>query len=238
MGYGMNSPGPRGPAGSGQQGNQAGMKEKIPSGYKKGAINNYTPEQHQLFQQMFQNVSPDSYLSRLAGGDESLFEQMEAPAFRQFQQLQSGLASQFSGAGMGARRGSGFQNAANQQTSDFAQDLASRRQGLQQQAIRDLVGMSHTLLGERPYEQFLYEKQKKPGINWGGLGGAAAGGIGGFFLGGPAGAMTGAGLGYNVGSSFSGQGGTSGGGGFSMPSSSSMRSPQTQAQALQGFEWS
>jgi hypothetical protein len=161
MGYGMNSPGPRGPAGSAQQGNQAGMKEKIPSGYKKGAINNYTPEQHQLYQHALSFAGPDSYLSRLAGGDQSMFEEMEAPAMRQFQQLQSGLASQFSGAGMGARRGSGFQNAANQQTSDFAQDLASRRQGLQRQAIMDLMGLSHTLLGERPQQQFLIKKEHK-----------------------------------------------------------------------------
>jgi len=132
---------------------------KIPSGYKAGRMQQFTPEQMQLFQSLFSQLGPDSYLSKLAGGDEGTFEQIEAPAMRQFSGLQGNLASRFSGMGMGGRRSSGFQNTATQASSDFAQDLQSRRQGLQRQALQDLMGMSNNLLGQRPYEQFLTPKK-------------------------------------------------------------------------------
>lgn len=152
--------------GSGGFGNSTGynqMKEKIPSGYKKGQLNNFTPEQMQLFSQMFSQVSPDSYTSRLAGGDEELFNEMEAPALRQYNDIQGNIASRFSGMGAGARRSSGFQNTNTAASSNFAQDLASRRQELQRQAIKDLMGMGSDLLQQKPYENFMVKKQhKKP----------------------------------------------------------------------------
>jgi len=152
MGYGM--------AGNNAAGSQQAMKTRTPSGYSSGRIQNFTPEAMQLYQNLFQHVSPDSYLSRLAGGDESIFNQIEAPAMRQFSQLQGQNASRFSGMGLGARKGSGFQNAQNQATSDFAQDLQSRRQSLTQQAIKDLSGMSNELLNQKPYENYLVPKDK------------------------------------------------------------------------------
>lgn len=193
--------------GTGQASTGKNFREKIPSGYKAGALQQFTPEQMQLFQQMFSQVSPDSYLSRLAGGDEELFSQMEEPALRQFSQLQGGLASRFSQGGgspggrqqaLGARRSSGFQNTTNQYASDFAKDLAGKRQELQRQAIMDLMGLSENLLGQRPYERFLTQKEeKKSGL--GGLLGAGIGGLAGSFTGRP---LTGANLGYDIGSSF------------------------------------
>lgn len=174
----------------------------IPKGYRGGQIQQFTPEQMDLFSQMFGQVSPDSELSRLAGGDEEIFNQIEAPAMRQFQELTGQNASRFSGAGMGARRGSGFQNQQNQYTSDFAMELASRRQDLMRQARQDLFSMSNELLGKRPYEKFLERKQQKEGTNWGGLLGGTLGGVGGFFAGGPLGALQGASTGYQAGSQF------------------------------------
>ncbi|RPH73888.1 hypothetical protein EHM76_04695 [bacterium] len=176
------------------------MKEKIPSGYKKGSLQQFTPEQMQLFQQMFGQVSPDSFTSKLAGGDQDMFSQMEAPAMKQFNELQGGLASRFSGMGMGARRSSGHQNTQTAASSNFAQQLQANRMGLQQQAIQDLMGMSSNLLGQRPYDNFLIEKQQKQGP-WGAVGGAL-GGIGGFLGGGPSGALAGANAGYSFGSQF------------------------------------
>jgi len=178
------------------------MKEKIPSGYNKGSLQQFTPEQMQLFQQMFGHVGPESYLSKLAGGDQSTFGEIEAPALRQFAGLQGNIASRFSGmGGLGARKSSGFQNTMNSAASNFAQDLQSQRQGLQRQALMDLMGISNSLLGQRPYENFLVEKQKKQS-GLGGTIGAGIGGIGGFFAGGPMGALQGAQLGYGVGSQF------------------------------------
>lgn len=179
-----------------------GAANKIPKGYELGRLQQYTPEQMNLFQSLFSHVSPDSYLSRLASGDSSLFEQMEQPALRQFSGIQGNLASRFSGMGLGARRSSGFQNTMTQAGSDFAQDLQSRRLELQRQALGDLFNMSGSLLGQRPYEQFLTEK-KKP--FWqqllGGalpIGGALIGGA----IGGPAGAQIGGMAGSAAGQAF------------------------------------
>lgn len=174
--------------------------DKVPKGYKAGQLQQFTPEQMQLFSQAFGHVGPDSYLSRLAGGDEEIFNQIEGPAMKQFSALQGNIASRFSGMGTGARKSSGFQNTQNAAAQDFAGQLQSQRQGLQRQAILDLMGLTHSLLGERPYDRFLVEKPQKQGIDWGGLGGAALGGIGGFFAGGPAGVLTGAQFGYSAGS--------------------------------------
>lgn len=173
----------------------------IPKGYRQVQMQQFTPDQMQLFKQLFGNLGPDSFLSKLAGGDQSAFEQMEAPALQQFQGLQGQLASRFSGFGTGAQRSSGFKNTMNQASSDFAQRLQSNRLGLQQQAIKDLHSLSSDLLGQRPYDRFLVEKQQKSG-GWGGAIGAGLGAVGGFFAGGPAGALQGGQLGYSVGSSF------------------------------------
>jgi hypothetical protein len=190
MSYGMNS---------GMQGGN-----KIPQGYRQGQMQQYTPEQVQLFKQMFSQVGSGSYLSKLAGGDEGTFNQIEAPAFRQFNELLGGISSRFSGMGStGARRSSGFQNATSSAASNFAQDLQSQRQALQRQAIMDLQGISSDLLEKRPYQNLLAPKQQKDSSSgWGGLVGAGLGGLGGFALGGPAGAFQGASLGYSVGSGF------------------------------------
>jgi len=148
--------------------------DKIPSGYKAGQIQQFTPQQLELFQQLFGQVGPESYLSKLAGGDESTFQQMEAPAMRQFAGLQGNIASRFSGMGMGGRRSSGFQNTLSQAGSDFAQDLQSKRQGLQRQAIMDLMGLSESLLGQRPYQRTLTQKPESP---WAGIAGKLGGAI-------------------------------------------------------------
>jgi hypothetical protein len=197
--------GMRGPTGAnvGKTSTGKWAGDKAPPGQGIAQIQQFTPEQLQLFQQLFQHAGPDSYLSKLAGGDQSTFDQIEAPALRQFGALQGNIASRFSaGGGQGSlsnRRSSGFQNTLGAETSNFSQQLQSNRQALQRQAIQDLQGLSNSLLGQRPYERQFYEK---PQTNWGGLAGAGIGGIGGFLAGGPMGAMQGAQLGYNVGSAF------------------------------------
>lgn len=194
-GYGMASP-----SGSGRVGN------KVPSGYRAGQLQQFTPEQMQLFQQMFGQVGPESYTSRLAGGDQSLFGEMEAPALRQFNDLTAGIANRFSGMGTGGRRSSGFQNTQTAAASNFAQDLQAQRQALQRQAILDLSGMSNQLLQQRPYEQFLVQK---PQNQWGNVAGrfasAVPGALAGFAMGGPAGAVAGGASGF-VGASGQGAG--------------------------------
>lgn len=179
---------------TGFQGSSKRTGDIIPKGYEKGQLSQYNPQQTQLFNQSINNVGPNSYLSKLAGGDQSTFEQLEAPAMRQFQGLQGQLASRFSGQGLGGRHSSGFQNESSAAASNFAQELAARRQALQQEAIQGLHGMSMDLLNQRPNEKFLTEKYQKPNP-WadiaGKFAGAIPGAVAGFMAGGPAGAAVG-----------------------------------------------
>ena len=157
-------------------------KDIIPKGYRKGEIQNYTPQQQELHERSFQHVAPDSYLSRLAGGDEDIFNEIEAPAMREFQGMQGQMASRFSqgqGSGsLGQRRSSGFQNQMSAASGNLAQNLASQRHQLKRQAIQDLMGITGELLNQKPREKFLAEKppkQQKPG--WGATTGKLLGGI-------------------------------------------------------------
>lgn len=183
-----------------------GFKEKRPHGYQKFSLQNFTPEMMDLFQQRIAELGPEGFLAQLASGRPEMFEQMEAPAHRQFQEQIGQLGSRFSGMGMGARQSSGFQNQATSAASNFAQQLQANRLALSRQAQMDLMQMSDALLKQRPFEQGYVKKEEKGG-GYGGLIGAGIGGVGGFFAGGPAGAMTGASLGYNVGSAFDKGGG-------------------------------
>jgi hypothetical protein len=86
-------------------------------------------------------------LSKLASGDQGTFQQLEAPAFRNFEQGMGQLGSRFAGMGMGATKGSGFKLASGGMAQDLATSLQSQRMNLQQQAISQLLGMSQSLMG-------------------------------------------------------------------------------------------
>jgi len=169
-----------------------GAGNKIPKGYRYGRIQEYTPEQMEMLQQMMNFLGPDSPLFRMASGDQSYFDEMEAPALRQAGQLQGNTASRFSGQGMGGRHSSGFQNESSQSMNEFAQGLQSKRTEMMMQAIRDLMSSSSMLLDKRPYEQFITEKEKKEKqkngwASWlpvaGGVVGGIFGGAGGAYSG-------------------------------------------------------
>jgi len=171
-----------------------GYRDKIPEGYKSGQMQQFTPEMMQLLSQLFGHVGPDSPLSRMASGDQSYFDEMERPALRQAGQLQGNLASRFSGQGMGGRHSSGFQNTSSQAMNEFAQGLQANRQNMMMQAIRDLMGSSQMLLGQRPYERFLTEEDQGGGNFFSSILPFLGAGVGGFF-GGLPGAQFGATLG-------------------------------------------
>ncbi len=204
----MGTTGNRGPSGNstGSRMRSGGgiSGDVIPKGYKSGQLQQFTPEQMQLFEQMLSHVSPDSQTARLASGDQSMFGEIEAPALRQFQELQGQMGSRFSGMGMGAQKSSGFRNTMGQMGADFAQQLQSQRQQLQRQAIQDLMGNSATLLGQKPYERYLIEKQQKQqqSSGWGSAIGGGVGAAAGAYFGGPAGAQIGASVGSGVGGAF------------------------------------
>jgi hypothetical protein len=182
-------------------------RDRVPQGFSLAQLSQYTPEQMSLFKRMFSDVDQDSYLSKLAGGDESYFEQMEQPAWRQFQEAQNQLGNRYSQLAPGAlsaQKGSGFQNSAGQLGSDFAMNLASRRRELQRQAIFDLQGLGTSLLSQKPVDRALLERgEGKQKTAWG----SAIGSVGGAVLGGfvsksPQGAAAGAQIGGLFGSGF------------------------------------
>jgi hypothetical protein len=183
-------------------------KDKRPSGYKIGELAQFSPEQLELFRNLFSQIGPESDIFKLASGDQSYFDEMEAPAHRQFQEQLGGLASRFSGMGMGARQGSGFQNAATQGASDFAQALRSNRMQMSQQALQQLMQMSQMLLGQRPVERGFFEKQQKPGSGQqiAGIIGTGVGAAGNAFFGGAPAAAGAAGSALNNAMPAAGQG--------------------------------
>lgn len=181
-------------------------KSKI-SGYKQQQIQQFTPQQMNLLNTLMEKLmggigGSADYLSRLAGGDESLFEDLEKPAYSAFEKLLGQTASRFSD--VGARDSSYFDNAVAGQGAELAQNLQAQRLGLRNDAINSLLGQSQSLLNQRPFESIFQAKRKKEGTDWGSigqLGGSALGGSLGFLLGGPAGAMGGAQLGGSLGRS-------------------------------------
>jgi hypothetical protein len=139
------------------------------------------PRIQQLFEMLMSGMEPGlkgglDFTSKLAqGGDENMWQTLEAPAHREFQQNQSQLASRFSGMGMGGRRSSGFNNASSEMNTDLAERLQANRIGLQRSAVHDLLGMSQSLLGTNLGDSMLIPK-KKPW--WQDLLGGASGGVG------------------------------------------------------------
>jgi hypothetical protein len=135
------------------------------TGYQQLQIPRLSPQQQQLFSQVMGGATPGimggiGQLSQMAaGGTPEMWEQMEAPALAQFAGLQGQLASRFSGMGTGARRSSGFQQATGAAASDLAQQLQAQRTGLQQQAIRDLMGLYGNLMGTQQFETALIPQE-------------------------------------------------------------------------------
>lgn len=167
---------------------------KIPEGYQQGRLQQFTPGQMSLMQQLMGNLGPNSFLSKLSSGDASQFEQMEAPAWRQFNEAQGQNASRFSGMGTGARHGSGFKNSQSAAASNFAQDLQSKRLELQRQAINDMMGYGNQLLQQKPFQNFLVQDQPETNF-WGDIAGKFASAIPGAVTGFMTGGLPGAGLG-------------------------------------------
>ena len=164
----------------GSTGQSSGLKG---TGYQQVSMPTMSPEQSQLFSQLIGSAGKGlgggglDYLSKLAaGGDESMWQQLEAPAMRQFGALQGSLASRFSGmGGAGARRSSGFQTSLGEAGADLSERLAGQRMSMQQQAIRDLMGLSQNLLGQKTFESALIPEQIP---FWKQLMSSMAGGIG------------------------------------------------------------
>jgi len=135
------------------------------TGYKQIQTPTLSPDQQNLFKMLMGGSQEGlgaglSHLTGLAKGDTSKFSEMEAPAFRQFAGLQGNLASRFSGLGSGARRSSGFKNTMNEASMDLAERLQSNRLNMQNDAIRQLMGLGESLLNTKTFETSLIPKKQ------------------------------------------------------------------------------
>jgi hypothetical protein len=120
----------------------------------------------------------DQISSLAGGGTEEQWRQLEAPAFRQFNQIQGDLASRFSGAGTGARRSSGFQNASSGAAADLAERLQSKRLSIQMSSRDQLLDLYSELLGMDTQRTWGIENKRKN--SWGGaISGATSGALAG-----------------------------------------------------------
>jgi hypothetical protein len=122
-------------------------------------------------------------MGKLAQGDESYFQQLEQPAYSAFQQGMGQMGSRFSQMGMGAQQSSGFNLAGSSAAQGLGEQLQSQRLGLQQQAMRDLMGMSQNLLGQQTMQYGLQKKQDPSWMGWLGAGLPIAGAVGGGLIG-------------------------------------------------------
>ena len=136
------------------------------SGYKLRNTPNYTPQQMQLFQQLIGPLLSGGgsgggidFLSKLASGDESAYDEAEAPAYSAFNKTIGQLGSRFAGFGSGALDSSAFQQATSGAAGDLAQNIQSKRLGMRSGAIESLLGLSKNLLHEKPYDSFLEKKR-------------------------------------------------------------------------------
>lgn len=121
---------------------------------------------YEMLKGQFQGGAGDVYqkLFGLAQGSPGAFEQLEAPALRQFQQqIAPGIAQRYAGtrgqASSGMSASSGMQNSLAAAGANLAQDLQAQRTGIMERSMQNVLGLGNMLLG-MPTQQFgLVQKQ-------------------------------------------------------------------------------
>jgi hypothetical protein len=186
----------------------AGVKTPNQTGRDVVQMPRMSPEVMRMWQELSSSIGPGvkqslGDISTMAkGGTPEYWQQLEAPAKRDFGAIQGNIAARYGHAG--ALKSSGFQNVMSGQARGLAESLQAQRLNLQQSARDQLLNLYTQLMGNDPYEMALVEKQKKPNyfnkIMQAGL--PIAGGIAGGIFGGPSGAVMGADLGNTFGQYF------------------------------------
>lgn len=116
------------------------------------------PGREKLYQQMVAGTTgalPQGYdfLSRLLGGDESIFRELEAPALRQFsEQIVPGLAERYTAMGEGGQSSSAYQQQLAAAGARLAQDLAGQRAGYRMSALDRLLSQAGQTMQASPYD--------------------------------------------------------------------------------------
>lgn len=191
-------------------------KEKV-GGYNIERVSKYSPELLETARRLHGKATPGyeqaiERTGRIAGGSDEDWEALEAPALRQFGQLQGSTASRFSGGSiegasggsgaLSARHGSGFQNELTSGAVELAEKLQSKRMDYQRQATQDLRGIYNDLMEQQETTPYFQEPKQSGWKKWLGASLPIIGGITGGVLGGPKGAEIGARAGSAAGQYF------------------------------------
>lgn len=133
------------------------MAPKIPKGFGMYSLPTMGGGQADIYNMLksgFEGGAGDVYknLFGLAQGRSDMFDMLEAPALRQFQQqIAPSIAQRYAGSGIGAS--SGMQNAIAAAGGNLAQDLQAERMGLMERSMQNVLGLGERLLGT-PTQQF------------------------------------------------------------------------------------
>lgn len=134
--------------------------------YQQLQVSTKDPRAMELYGQVAQSLRPHlggavQELGQLAaGGTPEQWQQLEAPALRQYQQLVGGIGARYSGLGMGAQKSSAFQNELSGTAADLAERLQGQRLGLQQNALNQLLSLYQSLIGTDTFDTMFLPKKK------------------------------------------------------------------------------
>jgi len=83
--------------------------------------------------------------------DQDFFNKFEAPAMRQFEEMQGDIGNRFAGMGSGGSTGStGFRNQMAREGQNFATNLAANRGQMQQNAVPQMLGYA-----QQPFQNLM-----------------------------------------------------------------------------------
>lgn len=137
----------------------------IPKGYDMYSLPTMGGGQKDIYNMLsgqFQSGAGDVYknLLSLAQGSPEMFEKLEAPALRQFEQkIAPGIASRYAGSGIGAS--SGMQNSLAAAGRDLAENLQSQRMGYMERSMQNVLNLGDRLLSTPTQQYGLVQKE-----NW------------------------------------------------------------------------
>ena len=134
------------------------------TGYKAHQIQNYTPQAMKFYEDYMDKIGGGAmkgadYYTKIAAGDQSVFDEIEKPAYNAYEKQIGALGNRFSH--LGALDSNYFENATAGAGRELQENLASKRTELRQKAIDTLMNQSSALLDKKPFET-VYEKEKDP----------------------------------------------------------------------------
>lgn len=128
----------------------------------------YNPQQRNVLDQLLSGLQSQlpqglQNLQNILGGDEASFKAFEAPARRNFeQQTLPTIAERFTGQfGTGSQQSSAFGQALGTAGRELEENLFAKRQGLQGDALSQLLQLLSPATSPRNYE---YTRPRQPGF--------------------------------------------------------------------------